>query len=205
MKGMKKLKSRAGFTLAETLLAVTILLLVSVIVATGMPVAKNAYEKVMLSSNAETTLATAVAALRDELGTAWKAQARTGGGVSYISADTGMRTELYLGGENSDEIMVFEYSNVNTKEKFITGTTSVEGDGKPAREKGKARQLVFQSDEDKVSKLTLKATGITLKDDTVTISGLSVYGPNATTPLATYGGTTSIPLNIQVFSVEPTT
>lgn len=202
MKGMKKLKSRAGFTLAETLLAVTILLLVSVIVATGMPVAKNAYEKVMLSSNAETTLATAVAALRDELGTAWKAQARTGGGVSYISADTGMRTELYLDG---NEIEVFEYSDVNTKEAFITGTTSVEGDGKPAREKGKVRQLVFQSDEDKVSKLTLKATGITLKDDTVTISGLSVSTNDGAT-LATYGGTTpSADLSIQVFSVEPTT
>lgn len=202
MKGMKKLKCRAGFTLAETLLAVTILLLVSVIVATGMPVAKNAYEKVMLSSNAETTLATAVAALRDELGTAWKAQERKDGGVSYISADTGMRTELYLDG---NEIEVFEYSDVNTKEAFITGTTSVEGDGKPAREKGKARQLVFQSDADKVSKLTLKATGITLKDDTVTISGLSV-STNDGAILATYGGTTpSADLSIQVFSVEPTT
>ena len=197
MRARKKLNSRAGFTLAETLLAVTILLLVSVIVATGMPVAKNAYEKVMLSSNAETLLATAVAALRDELGTAWKVES-TSSGVSYISADTGMRTKLYLNADN--EIIVFEYSDVNTKEAFITGATT------DAAHDAKTKcKLVFQSDEDKVSKLTLKAKSITLENDTVTISGLSVYGPNATTPLATYGGTTSIPLNIQVFSVEPTT
>ena len=66
----KKLKSRAGFTLAETLLAVAILMLVSVIVATGIPVARKAYEKVVLSSNAETMLTTAISSLRNELGTA---------------------------------------------------------------------------------------------------------------------------------------
>ena len=41
MRIKEKLKNRSGFTLAETLLAVLILLLVSVIVANGIPVARD--------------------------------------------------------------------------------------------------------------------------------------------------------------------
>ena len=56
----KKLHSSKAFTLAETLLAVLILLMVSTIVATGIPVARNAYEKVVLASNAEVLLSTTI-------------------------------------------------------------------------------------------------------------------------------------------------
>ena len=49
-----------GFTLAETLLAVLILLLVGVIMTTGIPAAKNAYEKVVVASNAEVLLSTTI-------------------------------------------------------------------------------------------------------------------------------------------------
>ena len=66
----KKIRTNQGFTLAETLLAVLILLMVSAIVAAGIPVAKNAYEKVVLSSNAEVLLSTTISTLRNELGTA---------------------------------------------------------------------------------------------------------------------------------------
>lgn len=66
----KKLKTASGFTLAETLLAVLILLMVSVIVATGIPAAKNAYEKVVMASNAEVLLSTTISSLRNELGAA---------------------------------------------------------------------------------------------------------------------------------------
>ena len=59
MKRKRKLRSNKGFTLAETLLAVLILLLVSTIVATGIPAARNAYEKVVEASNAQAVLATA--------------------------------------------------------------------------------------------------------------------------------------------------
>lgn len=66
----KLVESNRGFTLAETLLAVLILLLVSTIVATGIPAARNAYEKVVLASNAEVLLSTSISSLRNELGTA---------------------------------------------------------------------------------------------------------------------------------------
>lgn len=66
----KKLNTRSGFTLAETLLAILIMLMVSSIVAAGIPVARNAYENVVLASNAEVLLSTTISTLRNELGTA---------------------------------------------------------------------------------------------------------------------------------------
>ena len=50
---MKRIKNQSGFTLAETLLTVLILLLVSGIVATGMPAVQTAYEKIVISANAQ--------------------------------------------------------------------------------------------------------------------------------------------------------
>lgn len=96
---MKRLKNQSGFTLAETLLAVLILLLVSVIVATGMPAARNAYDKVILGANAQAMLSNAVTNLRDELGTAWQ----VGPGkddptttIEYFDANTGAKARICL-------------------------------------------------------------------------------------------------------------
>lgn len=63
-------KSASGFTLAETLICVLILLMVSAVVAAGIPSASNAYRKVVVASNAEVLLSTALTTLRNELGTA---------------------------------------------------------------------------------------------------------------------------------------
>ena len=95
MKRTHKLRNQRGFSLAETLLAVLILLLVSTIVATGMPVAVNVYEKTVLSANAQSLLSTTVSALRDELGTAWNVEVE-GNTVTYYSADTGNRSKLEI-------------------------------------------------------------------------------------------------------------
>lgn len=67
---IKRIHGKNGFTLAETLLAVIILLLAATIVATGIPAARNAYEKVVLASNAEILLSTTMSTLRNELGMA---------------------------------------------------------------------------------------------------------------------------------------
>ena len=93
----KKLHNRKGFTLAETLLAVLILLMVSQIVATGIPVAKNAYEKVVLASNAEVLLSTAVTTLRNELGTAREIKVSdTQTEVTYLNADRGNMAKIAM-------------------------------------------------------------------------------------------------------------
>ena len=66
----KRLSDKKGFTLAETLMAILILLMVTAVVAGGIPVAVNAYNKVVLASNAQLLLSTTMTRLRDELGTA---------------------------------------------------------------------------------------------------------------------------------------
>ena len=63
----RKLNKRKGFSLTELLAAVLILSMVSAVVAGGIPVAKDAYEKITLSANAQVMLSTAVSALRNEL------------------------------------------------------------------------------------------------------------------------------------------
>lgn len=65
-----KLNKSKGFSLTELLVAVLILGMVSSVVAGGIPVARDAYQKVTLSANAQVMLSTAIAALRNELCTA---------------------------------------------------------------------------------------------------------------------------------------
>lgn len=65
-----KLNSRSGFSLTELLVAILILSMVSAVVAGGIPVAKDAYEKVTVSANAQVMLSTAISALKNELCTA---------------------------------------------------------------------------------------------------------------------------------------
>ena len=98
----KRLKNKSGFTLAETLLAVLILLLVSVIVANGIPVARNVYNNVIVGANAQMLLSTAVTALRNELGTA--RDVKTGSDekyITYFNAEREAYSMISLAGENN--------------------------------------------------------------------------------------------------------
>ena len=107
---MKKLHRRIntafGFTLVETLLAIMILLMVSAVVATGIPAAKNAYEKVVLASDAEVLLSTTISTLRNELGTSQavdttEAQtgAETGTTITYYNPSRGATSRIYVEGD----------------------------------------------------------------------------------------------------------
>ena len=71
MKRQKEIMaSSGGFSLAETLAAILILLMVSGIVAEGMPVAVKALDAIMETANAQLLLSTTMTALREELSTA---------------------------------------------------------------------------------------------------------------------------------------
>lgn len=119
MKLRQKLKSQMGFTLAETLLAVLILLLVSTIVANGIPAATKAYQKTVLAANAQSLMSTTVAALRDELGTAWDVTV-AGNEITYYSADTGNRTTLKKDGTGA--IIITEYISTDGLNVNATST-----------------------------------------------------------------------------------
>ena len=107
----RKLHTENGFTLAETLLAVLILLMVSTIVATGIPVARNAYEKVVLASNAEVLLSTTISTLRNELGTATDVDipggtavnnVKSGKAITYYNSARGSSSRIYMINDGTD-------------------------------------------------------------------------------------------------------
>ena len=108
MKSMAiKLKRAAGFTLAETLMTVLILLMVSAVVAGGMPAAMNTYHKAVDAANAQLLLSTTVNALRDELSTAWDVEVN-GTTITYQSSDTGGKSKISV--ENDGKIMLQEFA-----------------------------------------------------------------------------------------------
>ena len=103
----KKLKSKSGFTLAETLLAVLILLLVSTIVANGIPVARNVYNNVIVGANAQMLISTAVTALRNELGTAQDVAVGTNNtDITYYKPSIGAYSKLSV---NDEGIQLLDY------------------------------------------------------------------------------------------------
>ena len=86
----KKLKTNSrGFSLAETLICVLILLMVSVIVGAAIPTASNVFVKTVDAANAQVVLSTAMTALRDELGTATQVKKEADGSLVYKSSTFG--------------------------------------------------------------------------------------------------------------------
>ncbi len=104
----RKLNRRSGFTLTEMLAVVIILLLVSGVVAAGMPVAANAYTKVVDSGNAQVLISTVKTALREELSTATDIGTADGELTIYRSARYGVLAKLSNG---TDGIIHLDYVN----------------------------------------------------------------------------------------------
>ena len=107
----RKLNSKKGFTLAEMLLAVLILLMVSAVVAAGIPAAREAYEKVVLTSNAEVMLATTVSTLRNELGSAKHIEptSNASNDVVYYSLTRGAPSRIFKAADGNNQIMFYRY------------------------------------------------------------------------------------------------
>ena len=108
MRIKRKLNSQSGFTLAETLLAVLILLLVSVIVANGIPVAQNVYNNVIVGANAQVLLSTAVSALRNELGTARDVKC-IGTTITYYKPAIRSYSQLSVDAEKGIQLLDYVY------------------------------------------------------------------------------------------------
>ena len=83
-----RITGEKGFSLGEMLAALLIMLLVSVILAAGIPAAARAYNDTVDAANAQILLSTAMATLRDELGNASDVKAVEGSttDLEYISS-----------------------------------------------------------------------------------------------------------------------
>ena len=122
-----KWMGRSGFTLAETLMTVLILLMVTAVIAGGVPAAVKAYDKVIIGANAQVLLSTATTRLREELGAASKVSVSAAGGeavetvIDYTSAD-GSRSRIYLVNEATTKrgINLWQYRDIYTKDDAET-------------------------------------------------------------------------------------
>lgn len=91
----RRLKDRHGFTLVEMLLTTLILLMVSAVVAGGVPAAANAYFKIVDAANAQILLSNTVTSLRSELAVASNVETDASGQMkSFISSGSGWKKEL---------------------------------------------------------------------------------------------------------------
>lgn len=85
---MKK-RNKCGFSLAETLVALLIILLVGSVIAAGIPAATKAYVNVIESANAQVFLSTTLTELRNELATA-RDITISGNAIEYTNPITGV-------------------------------------------------------------------------------------------------------------------
>ncbi len=132
---LRRLKNDKGFTLAETLIAVLILLMVSAVVALGIPAASNAYAKAVDGANAQVLLSTSITALRNQLEFAKDISVKdyTPVGstevlqkIEYISSDNGGRSII----SNSDDksgIMLYEYADPDDQNGYLLSRLLVSG------------------------------------------------------------------------------
>ena len=92
-------RARRGFTLAEALVTILILLLATAIVAAGLPAAVRAYHDVVDAANAEVLLSTTMTALREELGSTEGFALGDGNALNYYKSSSlqGRRAQLISG------------------------------------------------------------------------------------------------------------
>lgn len=141
-----KVKEKAAFTLAEVLVAILIMLMVSGVMIAGIPAARSAYEGVIQVSNAEILLSTTVSALRNRLGTAGFAQ-----------------LEGIKDGTAEGNAVSFYNSTTHTASKIskASGTDGVQ-DGMIMYQENSEMELVLNSDQEPINLSKAEGTASTL-------------------------------------------
>ena len=169
---VKKTNNMWGFSLAESLVAIIILLLVSSIVAAGIPAAVAAYDKAVTGANAQALLSTAVTALRDELGTARDIEVLENKRVQYYSADTMSVSEMYLSSDatRTGEIILKEY-------------IPYEISGETASISASERRLVTPSAATNHLYVTFESISRVPDKDIISITGLKVLQEGHNNPI----------------------
>ena len=167
---IQKLKSNAGLSLAETLLALAILLLGTSIVAAGMPAAVNAYRNAIDAANAQVVLSATVNALRSELSTARDVK-QDGDVITYYSTVTGSRSKLY---QNADaegcRIMLQEYDDFDD----APDTTGETLDMQPAERPLVSNEMTKTTKDNSLMTVAYDDIDLSADGKTVTVRGLRV-------------------------------
>lgn len=135
--GTRLLKQRragchvAGFSLTEMLVTLLILTLASTLMATGIPVAVDTYQKTVNSANAQVALSTTVTVLRSELGSA--TELKPDGDVLYYRCSEGTwasitNAELDEDGEPVYRCLVKSFFSEDPATEELSPITTTEGE-----------------------------------------------------------------------------
>jgi len=117
-----KIESKTGFSLAETLVALIIILLVSSIIAAGMPAAQRALVNVRESANAQMFLSTTLNELRNELATASSINAN-GNEITYVNPVTGNSKIEFDAAADGGKFVITSYMDLNADGSLSGGYT----------------------------------------------------------------------------------
>lgn len=118
MKMRKRCKDRRGFTIGEMMMAVMILVIITGLVAGGLPLAGRVYKQVVDSANAQLLLGSTMTLLRDELETAKSVPTPSGTNqIQYTSTSTGYATISWT---TDDGICIAPYQQDNYT--YLSGT-----------------------------------------------------------------------------------
>ena len=125
----RKLKKKRGFTLVETLITMLILLMVTAVVAGGVPTAANAYYKVIDAANAQILLSETVMRLRSELAVAVSQEAPSSTTSDPEDPDDGPDLLKYTSGSSGwTKVLSNSNNGITIKEETdISAGTPSEG------------------------------------------------------------------------------
>ena len=179
--------------MAETLICLLILLMVTGIIAAAIPTASDVYKGAVDAANAQVLESTAVIVLRDELSTAKDVLVSPADGqenesvIMYRTGETGnwnkiVSTHKTVGDAAVNEIKIYEYgeaASVNTS--FTSVTDAIAGVTYDVED---GRYLVSQKAT--TQNLSISFSGVAYDQATgvITITGLRVFRGDSVKPIA---------------------
>lgn len=179
---LKKLQNASGFTLVEVLVAMLILLMVTAVVAGAMPVARDAYYKVVDSANAQVLLSTTATALRDELGTAKEIELYDESGKLNAAANGNVVLAFAEAGSSAGKRIAYISPNTGAKSYIWVGTSGKAGETEVSVYLREYVDLTAAADYTRpliskkaaTDRLCVTFDSVTLNNEILTITGLKV-------------------------------
>ena len=161
-KRWRRMRGAGGFTLTEMLVTMLILTLAATLLATGVPVAVDTYQKTVRSANAQVALSTTATALLSELSLASYADARNNK-VCYVSREEGCALCI----QNSDDSACR-----GLQKQYYTGNLA---DGvELSEDKKDGNPLALISNATITEDLTVAYDQVTKSADAITFTNLHV-------------------------------
>ena len=161
----KKLKNRKGFSLAEVLVAVLIMAMVTAVVAAGMPSAINAYHSIVDHANAQLLLTTTTNALRNELDLAKEITVGADGKTIDFRAPGGTMSRIVFSDGNS--VTLYEYIG------YASEVLNANGGNTQVTSEGFDRPLVSRATAPDT--MNVRVDKIELNGNALTFTNLQVF------------------------------